>query len=255
MLFTISFTIGPLLAGFLSLYISYNTIFLINSFTYLAPIIMHCISKIPNTVHTTSKGKNFLNSMYEAVIFTKNHISLKYFIIIVILFHIMAGYMIGNTIIVYYLKSELGKNDFFILIATSIYGMGMFAGILSASLLEKKSRKLSLLVLMLFIILGFVFINLKNDFLICLSLFFISYGIHFFSILKDILIQEIIPNYMIGRIGTLIRSILQGCTVLSMAGVPILNQIFSFNIIFSISLVLSIIIIWIIYHRGELFDR
>ena len=186
------------------------------------------------------------------------------FIIIVILFHIMAGYLVGNTIIVYYLKSELGKEDFFILIATSIYGMGMFAGILSASLLEKKSRKLSLLVLMLFIILGFVFINLKNDFLICLSLFFISfclslffisYGIHFFSILKDILIQEIIPNYMIGRIGTLIRSILQGCTVLSMAGVPILNQIFSFNIIFSISLVLSIIIIWIIYHRGELFDR
>ncbi|WP_460017590.1 MFS transporter [Lactovum odontotermitis] len=133
---TISKLVSPALAGLLLLKWDIDTIFFINSFSFLLLLIATLISKIP-------KIKNEItNDKWEAILsgfrFNLQSVKLRTVLIYTIIVNIsMVGF---NSTIVFYLKSQLQLTDQLVGIVYSLAGFGSLIG---AILLSTKLKSIN----------------------------------------------------------------------------------------------------------------
>lgn len=133
---TISKLVSPALAGALLLKWNIDTIFIINSFTFIILLFAILISKIPKIENTIEddKWENILSGFKLNIVNLKLRTALIYTIVVNIS---MLGF---NSTIVFYLKSELKLSDQLIGIVYSFAGFGSLVGIVLLSTVLKSKQ-------------------------------------------------------------------------------------------------------------------
>lgn len=204
---TLMFIAGPTMAGFLLGFLSYEALLWINAASYLGPILMCIWSRIPNekdlggirtfrsVVHTIGEGMHFL----------RDHRVLKSLLYVIR----VAGLVTSGiqTMILYYLKNDFAASDAYTSWVIACSGLGLFVGSLLVPRLKHWLRNRVMLLAFGLSLLGLLLFLIPNPIVLMAAQIVLAVGIFTYSVTQDILIQDVVPNQMMGRVGGLIRMI------------------------------------------------
>ena len=235
---TIMFIAGPTIGGLLLEITSYGTLLWINSLSYLGPIIFCIWSQIPNEkIVTDSNGvKGVLDDMKKGVQFIKENLFLKNLIILT-LFNGAATSGI-QTVILFYAKDHLSLSDGQTGLFFGIEGLGMLFGSLFVKKFKSiKREKFLQICLLLNLFASFLFLWPHTETLL-LGQLLISMGSFSYLVSMDVIIQQLTPENMLGRVTGLFRLLNYLIFVLSTAGRSLLIDKTSILNIFLLSTIL-----------------
>ncbi|MGE7875460.1 MFS transporter [Bacillus paramycoides] len=204
---TIMFIIGPTVAGILLGFVTYETLLWINAISYLGPILMCLWSKIPNEkdLGGIRSFRSVIGAMGEGLNFLKGHIVLKKLMVVILI----SGIAIGGieTMILYYVKNDIGFSDMYTSWIIACSGIGLFIGSIFVSRFKNWNRQQFFIVSLSLIFIGLLLFLIPHKGVLMGAQLVLSIGIFSYSVSQDILIQEVVPNEMMGRVGGLLRMI------------------------------------------------
>ncbi len=125
-------------------------------------------------------------------------------IVILIVGTITNGFEI---IILYYSKNNLKVTDSYASLIIACSGIGLFVGSLFILYLKKWDKGRTYMVSLTLILIGLLLFFIPNKYVLLIAQFLFSIGMFSYSVSKDILIQDSVPNEMMGRVGGLIRMV------------------------------------------------
>jgi len=250
---TIMFIAGPMIGGVLLQFTSYGTLLWINSLSYLGPILFCFWSQIPNT-KMVSREKGFqsvLDDMKEGFQFIRDSFVLKK-ILLVTLFNGAATSGI-QTIILFYVKDYLSLSDSQTGLVLAVDGIGMFVGSLLVGRLKLMDRGTFLQICLWLNLSGSLLFLWPSTGTLLIGQFLISMGTFSYLVSMDVIIQNLTPESMLGRVAGLFRLFNYLIFVLSTAGRSwLIGKIGVYNIFILSSLLIfmSTVLAWV-YFFGD----
>ncbi|ASS73963.1 hypothetical protein CIG75_02505 [Tumebacillus algifaecis] len=249
--FTATTILGPLLAGILIATFEYPTLLVINFFTYFAPILLCLWSRIP---HENLGG---VRSVTQVLNDTKNGLRFIFNSRILISIAVVMG--LSNfadsgilTVVLFHLKHELVKPDNYISFALMINGIGMLVG----TFVPQKFKWLAKGKMMFFALLinniGVAMFLLPVTWIAPIALFTGSLGGMMLHIAYTVLIQESVPNEMLGRVNGAMRTMILISFPLSTSMLGSITGFLGSQVAFITAVSLSIIPLLIIF-KGPVF--
>ena len=250
---TIMFIAGPMIGGVLLQFTSYGTLLWINSLSYLGPILFCFWSQIPNT-KMVSREKGFqsvLDDMKEGFQFIRDSFVLKK-ILLVTLFNGAATSGI-QTIILFYVKDYLSLSDSQTGLVLAVDGIGMFVGSLLVGRLKLMDRGTFLQICLWLNLSGSLLFLWPSTETLLIGQFLISMGTFSYLVSMDVIIQNLTPESMLGRVAGLFRLFNYLIFVLSTAGRSwLIGKVGVYNIFILSSLLIfmSTVLAWV-YFLGD----
>ena len=248
---TLMFIAGPTMAGFLLGFLSYEALLWINGASYLGPILMCIWSRIPNEkdLGGIRTFRSVVRTMGEGLQFLRGHRVLKSLVNVIL----VAGLATSGiqTMILYYLKNDFGATDAFTSWVIACSGLGLFVGSLLVPRLKHWVRNRVMLLSLGLSLLGLLLFFIPNPFVLMAAQFVLAVGIFTYSVTQDILIQDVVPNQMMGRVGGLIRMISHITLSLSTALLGWVAGLFGAPSVFLFASVLTLLAMQIVF-KGPL---
>lgn len=249
--FTATTILGPLLAGFLIASLEYPTLLVINSLTYFAPILLCLWSRIP---HENLGG---VRSARQVLIDTKN--GLRFILDSRILVSIALVMGLSNfadsgilTVVLFHLKHELTKPDNYISFVLMVNGIGMLVGTFVPQKFKWLAKGKMMFLALLINNIGVAMFLLPVSWIAPVALFTGSIGGMMLHIAYTVLIQESVPNEMLGRVNGAMRTMILITFPLSTSMLGSITGFFGSATAFITAVSLSIIPLLIIL-RGPVF--
>ncbi|TCP57863.1 Na+/melibiose symporter-like transporter [Tumebacillus sp. BK434] len=249
--FTATTIMGPLLAGLLIASLEYPTLLVINSLTYFAPILLCLWSRIP---HENMGG---VRSARQVLTDTKN--GLRFILSSRILVSIALVMGLSNfadsgilTVVLFHLKHELTKPDNYISFVLMVNGLGMLVGTFVPQKFKWLAKGKMMFAALLINNIGVAMFLLPVTWIAPFALFTGSIGGMMLHIAYTVLIQESVPNDMLGRVNGAMRTLILITFPLSTSMLGSITGFFGSVTAFITAVSLSIIPLLIIL-RGPVF--
>lgn len=205
--FTATTIFGPLLAGILIAAFEYQTLLIINALTYFAPILLCLITRIP---HESLGG---VRSISQVLIDTRN--GLRWILDSRILVSIAIVMGLSNladsgilTVVLFHLKDELAMPDNLISYVLMVNGLGMLIGTILPPRLKRLARGKMMLLALLLNNFGVALFLIPVAWIAPIALFIGSIGGMMLHISYTVMIQESVPNEMLGRVNGAMRTLI-----------------------------------------------
>lgn len=203
-IFTATVFLGPLLGGWLLQHVDYPCLFWINAASYLGPIALCGLSEIPGAVgsQTQRSVSSVIASIRAGAAFLLRTPDLWQLFLITLLVSLASSGL--GTVLIYSLKHQQAS-DAYVAIFLSLGGLGMLLGSIWVGKSHDVSRSRRLGQCHLSMIGGLLLFLSANHFAILLAQVFLSAGVFASSIMQDIVVQDFVPNEMMGRVGGFLR--------------------------------------------------
>lgn len=245
---TAMFMLGPVLAGILLSFSGYNTLFFLNAFTYLAPVILCIWSRIPD--ESNLGGINGFTQMKQAVAEGLVHIrrnpSLLALMQVTLLITLATGGI--ETMIIFHLKDNLGFSDTLVSYMLASSTLGMFLGTLVAGHVSWWERGQLLAFSLAAAIAGLILFLSARLVMMLLAQCILSMGIFSFSVLRDIIVQDLTPGHLMGRVGGLVRMLMHASLPLSTALLAAITEWYGISVTFIVimgSLLIALVMVFL----------
>ncbi len=250
-LFTAMLMIGPIVAGILLSISSYELLLWLNTLTYFGPIVMCIWSRIPSekNLGSITSIRSVTDAMLQGFVFFKNDMVLKNLLIVVLASGLAVGGM--QTLLIFYMKHSLALSDSFISLSFACAGFGMLVGSVLTAKLKHWQRGKFLILSVSTSIIGLLLFLIPSVEMIMLAQFVLSIGTFSCLVAQDVIIQDVVPNEMMGRVGGFVRTLSHVMLSLSTALLVWLADILNAQSVFIFSTSLMLIAMLIVL-RGPL---
>lgn len=240
---TLMFIAGPTLAGLLLGFLSYEVLLWINALSYLGPIVMCWWSRIPNEKNLGGIRtlRSVIDAMGEGWTFLRGHAVLKGLILVILVGGLATSGI--QTMILFYLKNEIGASDMFTSWVIACSGFGLFVGSLVVPRFKHWKRSRLLLSSLVVSCIGLALFLIPQQGVLMGAQFIVAIGIFSYSLAQDLLIQDVVPNEMMGRVGGLVRMIMHVTLSMSTALLGWIAGLFGAQSVFAFAACLALLAI------------
>lgn len=251
---TAMFMVGPLLGAAMLKFFGYPVLLLLNSLTYLVPLLLSRWTKIPSFQSTQLQGRGLCDkiiitnsSFVEALSTISKNRSLQLLILFIMFIMLATGGL--ELLIIFYTKNTLHVSDQFVSLLYAAGATGMFLGTVLVPVFKKMKRKLFLFMTLIMITAGVLMFQFASLPALIMAQLLTFTGIFACSVTKDLIIQESASPSMLGRISGLLRLINSSMISLSTLFLTTLSAFISFQQIAFIIILLVFVALILSQHN------
>lgn len=203
--FTATLLLGPLLGAWLLANSNYEQLFWMNAASYLGPVLLCGISQLPTEVHgqPIRSISQVTESIKEGASFLLKSSDLtRLFKVILTVGLATSGLQI---VLIYFLKHEIAASDSGVATFMAVGGLGMLAGSFWIGKAKNVSRTRLLRQCFGIISVAVLLLITENIVVMVLGQFLLSAALLAYVVVEDVIVQDRVPNQMMGRVGGFLR--------------------------------------------------
>lgn len=234
-IFTATQMLGPLLGAWLLLYLDYDQFFWMNAISYLGPILLCGLSGIPREVQglPLRNTSEVIASIKEGAAYMINDIWLAQLLKIVLIVGLSTSGL--HVVLIYFLKHEMTVPDSDVAIFSAVGGFGMLVGSILVSRSENVDRVRFLRWCFALVSVSILLLLSQSVPLMILAQFALSAGLLGYMVMQDVVVQDRVPNHMMGRVGGFVRLLSHLSTSASVAITSVLVSVIGAKAMFVIA--------------------
>jgi MFS transporter, DHA3 family, macrolide efflux protein len=204
-IFTATQMLGPLLGAWLLLHLDYEQFFWMNAASYLGPILLCGLSGIPREVHgqPLRSVSQVVSSIQEGALYMLNDAWLSQLLRIVLIVGLSTSGL--HVVLIYFLKHEMSASDSDVAMFMAVGGLGMLVGTIWVARSANADRVRFLRWCFALISLSILFLLSESIPVMIVAQFVLSVGLLAYMVIEDVVVQDRVPNHMMGRVGGFIR--------------------------------------------------